>query len=100
MHHAQQLLEAVGTSFYVFVSGNISTTLARYGIDQVGGYVGFGNIALLSLFVYATGSATGGHLNPIVTFSAIFAGILPFSRGSNRYMTRLLFGGCGSLTFL
>lgn len=77
----RQILEMVGTTFYVYISGNMSATLIRYGIDQTGGYIGFGNIALLSLFIYATGSATGGHLNPLVTFSAIFAGVLPVSRG-------------------
>ncbi|KAL2114046.1 hypothetical protein VUR80DRAFT_1049 [Thermomyces stellatus] len=77
----RQVLEAFGTAFYVYVSGSISTTLMNYGITQTGGYVGFGNIALLSLFIYATGSATGGHLNPLVSFSAIISGVLPVSRG-------------------
>lgn len=79
--HVRQILEMVGTTFYVYISGSMSATLIRYGIDQTGGYIGFGNIALLSLFIYATGSSTGGHLNPLVTFSAIFAGVLPVSRG-------------------
>ena len=78
---SEQILETFGTAFYVYVSGNISATLINYGITQTGGYVGFGNVALLSLFIYATGSATGGHLNPLVTFSAIFAGVLPVARG-------------------
>ena len=80
----RQILETVGTAFYVYVSGNISATLINYGITQTGGYVGFGNVALLSLFIYATASSTGGHLNPLVTFSAIFCGILPVSKGRER----------------
>ncbi|CAI4213269.1 unnamed protein product [Parascedosporium putredinis] len=81
MYGGGRILETVGTAFYVYVSGNIATTLGSYDTSQTGGYVGFGNIALLSIFVYATASATGGHLNPLITFSAIIAGICPVSRG-------------------
>lgn len=77
------------------MSGNISATLINYGITQTGGYVGFGNVALLSLFIYATGSATGGHLNPLVTLSAIFAGVLPVARGMGRIGDILVVGRRG-----
>ncbi|SPO04104.1 related to aquaporin [Cephalotrichum gorgonifer] len=89
------ILEAFGTAFYVYVSGNISATLASYGIRQTGAYTGIGNMALLSLFIYATSSSTGGHLNPLVTFSAIFAGVLPVSKGILYLLGQALGGALG-----
>ena len=71
----------MGTAGYVFISGQVAATLHSYDTLQVGAYIGISNIFLLSTFIYATAAITGGHLNPLVTFSAIFAGICPFSRG-------------------
>lgn len=79
--HVQQFIEAVGTSCIVYVSGNISTTLMSYHTVQIGAYIGISNVFLISVFIYATAALTGGHLNPMISFSAIFAGICPVSRG-------------------
>lgn len=76
-----QVVESMGTAGYVFISGQVAATLHSYDTLQVGAYIGISNIFLLSTFIYATAAITGGHLNPLVTFSAIFAGICPFSRG-------------------
>lgn len=76
-----QLIEALGSSCLVYVSGNISTTLMSYQTAQVGAYIGISTILLISVFIYATAALTGGHLNPMVSFAAIFAGICPVSRG-------------------
>ncbi|KAE8420052.1 aquaporin-like protein [Aspergillus pseudocaelatus] len=75
-------IEAVGTSGLVYVSGNISTTLLSYDTKQVGAYIGLSNVFLISIFIYATAATTGGHLNQMITFSAIFSGICPISRGT------------------
>ncbi|KND89902.1 Aquaporin PIP2-7 [Tolypocladium ophioglossoides CBS 100239] len=51
--------------------------LARPAEARVlGAYIGISNTVLLSLFIYATAPASGGHINPMITFSAIIAGVL------------------------
>ena len=75
------VVEAVGTSTMTIVSGQIGATLANYGIQQVGAYVGISNVFLLSTFIYAAAPASGGHLNPVITFSAMLCGICPCARG-------------------
>lgn len=71
----------VATSCLVFVSGQITATIEGYGTPQVGGYIGISNIILLSTFIYATAPASGGHLNPMITFSAILTGLCSVPRG-------------------
>lgn len=39
------------------------------------------NTVLLALFIYASAPASGGHLNPMITFSAVLVGICPLPRG-------------------
>ena len=36
---------------------------------------------LLSLFIYALAPASGGHINPIITFATMATGLTGFSRG-------------------
>lgn len=59
----------------------IHTTLGSFKTSQVAAYVGVTNIFLLSIFIYATAPATGGHLNPFITFCTITTGLTGFSRG-------------------
>ncbi|PNY27207.1 Aquaporin PIP2-7 [Tolypocladium capitatum] len=47
----------------------------------LGAYIGISNTVLVSLFIYATAPASGGHINPMITFSAVLAGICPLPRG-------------------
>ncbi|CAM1510683.1 Fc.00g010180.m01.CDS01 [Cosmosporella sp. VM-42] len=74
-------IEGVATCCLVYVSGQITATLLSYETPQLGAYIGISNIVLLSTFIYATAAPSGGHINPLITFSAIFAGICPLSRG-------------------
>ena len=75
------MIEGISTSALVFTSGQIGVTLQGYDIKQIGAYVGISNIALLSIFIYATAPASGGHLSPTITFAAILSGICPLARG-------------------
>ncbi|KAK0636261.1 aquaporin-like protein [Bombardia bombarda] len=43
-------------------------------------YVGIFNAVLLSCFIYATATASGGHLNPTITFTTMPCGLTPLSR--------------------
>jgi glycerol uptake facilitator-like aquaporin len=57
-------------------------TLMNFGVTQsLAAYVGIFNAIFLSLFIYATATATGGHLNPMITFTTVLCGLTPVSRG-------------------
>ncbi|KAF2429798.1 aquaporin-like protein [Tothia fuscella] len=75
------LVEMVATSMIVFISGQISATIMSYDSSQIGAYVGVSNIILLSVFIYATSPASGGHMNPMITWATFWSGICPLSRG-------------------
>lgn len=59
----------------------IDTTLGSFKTAQVATYVGITNIFLISLFIYALAPASGGHVNPLITFTTITTGLTGFSRG-------------------
>ncbi|KAL1411446.1 hypothetical protein Q8F55_002402 [Vanrija albida] len=75
------VVEGVASCLLVFVAGQISGTLSAYQTQFIGVYIGLSNIFLLSLFIYATAPASGGHINPVITFSTVICGICPVSRG-------------------
>lgn len=81
MLNGAQVTEFVATTGIVYISGQITATLLSYDTKQVGAYIGISNIALLSSFIYATAGPSGGHLNPLITFSAVLSGICPVPRG-------------------
>ncbi len=56
-------------------------TLLNMGITQFAAYVGIFNSVFLALFIYATATATGGHLNPMITFTTVLCGLTPVPRG-------------------
>ncbi|KEY74839.1 hypothetical protein S7711_11047 [Stachybotrys chartarum IBT 7711] len=74
-------VESVGTFGVVYISGQISATLMNYGTVQIGAYIAISTIVLLSVFIYATAAGTGGHMNPMITFSAVLSGFCPLPRG-------------------
>ncbi|UKZ74480.1 hypothetical protein TrVFT333_002149 [Trichoderma virens FT-333] len=86
------VVEFIATCCMVFLSGQITATLESYGTPQVGGYIGISNIILLSTFIYATAPASGGHLNPMISFSAILTGLCSVPRGI-LYMCGQTLGG-------
>lgn len=59
----------------------IHTTIGSFDTLQVAPYVGITNIFLISLFIWAMAPATGGHVNPTITFATMLAGLTGFSRG-------------------
>lgn len=76
-----KLVEAVATTCLVYLSGQISATLSTYNTPKAGAFAAVSNMALIATFIYATSPASGGHVNPMITFSAMFAGICPIPRG-------------------
>lgn len=64
-----------------YLSGLFGTTISNFGIKQVTGYVDISNVFLLTLFIMAIAPGSGGHTNPIVTFSTMLCGLTGFARG-------------------
>ncbi|WOO81147.1 putative aquaporin TIP4-1 [Vanrija pseudolonga] len=75
------VVEGMASLMLVFVAGQIAGTLSAYQTKFIGVYIGVSNIFLISLFIFATAPASGGHINPVITFSTILCGICPVSRG-------------------
>jgi glycerol uptake facilitator-like aquaporin len=76
-----KFIELVGTMSLCYISALIHITIGNLNTSQVAGYVGVSNLVLLTLFIYAISPASGGHINPIITFSTITAGLTGFPRG-------------------
>lgn len=69
----------------------IYITIGSFQTKQAAAYVGVSNIVLLSLFIYALAPASGGHINPIITFTTMLTGLTGFARGM-LYMVAQLIG--------
>jgi glycerol uptake facilitator-like aquaporin len=70
----------------------IHTTIGSFNTQQAAGYVGVTNIFMLSLFIFALAPASGGHVNPLITFTTMTTGLTGFSRGI-LYITAQTAGG-------
>jgi glycerol uptake facilitator-like aquaporin len=53
------------------------------GVTQFAAYVGIFNAVFLTIFIYATATATGGHVNPMITFTTVLCGLTPVPRGKS-----------------
>jgi glycerol uptake facilitator-like aquaporin len=74
-------MELVGTTSICYVAAMIAGTIKSFNTPQAAAYVAVSNIFLLTLFIYALAPASGGHVNPIITFSTMVTGLTGFSRG-------------------
>ncbi len=59
----------------------LHTTIGSFQTTQVAAYVGVTNIFLISLFIFAMAPSSGGHVNPVITFTTMVTGLTGFSRG-------------------
>ncbi|KAK6856752.1 MIP transporter [Apiospora arundinis] len=83
------VVEAVGTFCLTWLVGQSNIVLAnmqgQHTTVQTAasnvGYVALWSAALLAVLVAATAPGSGGHLNPMVTFSTVLCGLCPLSRG-------------------
>lgn len=64
-----------------YISALIDTTIGNFKTAQAAAYVGVTNIFLISLFIYALAPSSGGHVNPLITFTTVTTGLTAFSRG-------------------
>ncbi|MCJ1227958.1 hypothetical protein MMC12_004617 [Toensbergia leucococca] len=73
-------IEFIATMSLCYTSALIDTTIANFQTRQLAAFVGISNIFLLSLFIYATAPSSGGHVNPLITFTTMLAGLIEFPR--------------------
>lgn len=76
-----QIVELIATCCQVFLSGQIVATITTYGTPQLGAYIGISNLVMLATFIYAVAPASGGHMNPTITFAAVLTGLCSVPRG-------------------
>ncbi len=75
------VVELFVTAFLVYTSGQFGISLLSSNVKFVMGYVGIFNSVFLAVFIYAAIPGSGGHLNPLITFSTFLCGLCPASRG-------------------
>jgi len=68
------------------------TTIGSFDTLQAAAYVGITNALMIGAFIYALAPASGGHVNPLITFSTMLTGLTGFSRGV-LYMVAQTVGG-------
>lgn len=59
----------------------IHTTIGSFGTKQGAAYAGITNVFVISLFIFAMAPSSGGHINPLITFTTMTTGLTGFSRG-------------------
>ena len=74
-----------------YTSGLIDTTIGNFETSQAAAYAAVSSIFLLALFILAIAPGSGGHINPIISFSTMITGLTGFSRGI-LYMTAQTIG--------
>ena len=85
-------IELVGSASLCYISGLIDVTLQNLqNPDAIPAYVGLSNVVLLALFIYATAPGSGGHVNPVISFSTFLTGLTPLPRAV-LYMVGQTFG--------
>ena len=75
-------VEMIASASLIVTSGMMDVTYGNYNISQAATYVGVTNIVLLTLFILAAAPASGGHIDPLITFSTMLTGLTGFSRGT------------------
>ena len=75
----QAIIEGVGTSLQIYISGLYSLGLFSALTETSLGPIvpaalgSMANTVLIALFIYAGGPVSGGHFNPFITMSTFFA---------------------------
>ncbi|KAF8848050.1 aquaporin-like protein [Acephala macrosclerotiorum] len=74
-------IEFVGSTAMCYLSGMIHTTIGSFDTKAGAAYAGVTNLILISLFIFAMAPSSGGHVNPLITFTTVTTGLTGFSRG-------------------
>ena len=75
-----QFVEMIASCLLSYLSGLIDTTITNFQTKSVPAVAGISNIFLLTLFIMAIAPGSGGHINPLITFSTMLCGLTSFAR--------------------
>ncbi|OAA63414.1 Aquaporin-like protein [Niveomyces insectorum RCEF 264] len=75
------VVEGVGACALIWLAGQFGMTLGTYSDREIGANAAIWGGALIASGIYATATTTGGHLNPLITWSTVTAGLCPVPRG-------------------
>ncbi|KAK7978494.1 MIP transporter [Apiospora saccharicola] len=77
-----QIVEAVASFSTTYLSAQFSGTLANSSTSSLGAgaVVGIWTAVMLSTLILATAPATGGHINPMITWTTMLCGLCPVPR--------------------
>ena len=95
LHIRFQVIESVASGSLNFVSGLLVATLSTWPQAAVPAGVLFGNTILLTIILSATASATGAHINPMVTMATAFSGLCHPVRAAIYLICQLAGGAIG-----
>ena len=71
----------IASCLLCYLSGLIDTTITNFQTKSVAAVAGVSNIFLLTIFIMAIAPGSGGHINPLITFSTMLCGLTGFARG-------------------
>ena len=80
-----------------YISGQFGMSILNSGTQHIIAYVGIFGSVLPAVFIYAAAPASGGHINPLVTWSTFWCGLCPAARGE---LSSWLTHACPVLTHL
>ncbi|KIO29071.1 hypothetical protein M407DRAFT_21815 [Tulasnella calospora MUT 4182] len=69
------VIEFASSMAFTFTTGAIGVTVSGYPPYMIGPALFVANTAVVSLFIYAFSTATGAHLNPLISLATMFAGL-------------------------
>lgn len=69
------LIEFVGTTLLVFTSCAATISSVQYGFSVPPLLIAIAHVIILSFFILASAKASGGHLNPMISFATMVAGL-------------------------
>jgi len=76
-----EFVEMFASCLLCYLSGLIDTTISQSLPGAAAAVAGVSNIFLLTLFIMAIAPGSGGHINPLITFSTMLCGLTGFARG-------------------
>ncbi len=69
------LIEFIGTTLLVFTSCAVTVSVLNYNYAVPPQYIAIAHIIILAFFILATAKSSGGHLNPMISFATMVAGL-------------------------
>lgn len=69
------IVEGAASLAFTFLTGSVGVTVHDYPAAAVGPVIFFANTIIVSLFIFGLSTATGAHINPLITLSTTITGL-------------------------